>query len=119
LFCALPDALLQKLPKAGWSLLDLHGLPRYWPADWGAVDDAALAESTRRAHLYDIDALHRYLAELGIDGAFDDAMQVCDLKTLEDHLTRFYFALKNRLARSPSDEDRSPGGNSIHADAND
>lgn len=87
-------------------LVDRHGLPRYWTADWSAAVTGALADSTHIKKLRYIDNLCQHGDELRGYGALDDALGTLNDGDLAEILESWFISIRNQAATTEADETR-------------
>lgn len=98
-----------QIPSAlhGWLLVDRHGIPRYWPTVWSALEAASLEESTLGARLAVIEQFYQSVAaQLGED-CLDRLIAQLDFNALESCLEGFFVSLRNRSAQNAGNQNGS------------
>jgi hypothetical protein len=92
--------MLLNLPVHGVTLVDKHGLPRFWATVWTLLELAALAASTRKERLTHLEAFYLHTEQTHGHGQLEDAVSTIDLDTLGEMLEGFFLSLKNQPVQS-------------------
>lgn len=86
------------------TLVDAHGIPRYWANIWSTMCLGHLADSTKTAKLRQLETLYTHAdRELGPSG-LDNALSRQDHAVLADTLESWFVSIRNRAPGSRSDE---------------
>jgi integrase len=90
----------------GVTLVDRHGLPRYWANVWALLSLSDLAELTRLRKLHHVERLYLYAEELLGVGALDDALADLDEVRLGNLLEGWFISIRNQPRLTASDQER-------------
>lgn len=94
----------------GVTLVDRHGLPRFWANVWALMALADHAELTRLRKLHHVERLYAYADAMLGAGALDDALADLDDARLGTILEGWFVSLRNQARPTASDEERWRAG---------